>query len=282
MTTRPPSRASSPPDPTWSCSRTCDGRGCGSARSTWSPASPAPARPPAPGPGSSRSRSTTTSPPRRWPPRRSTASPGCGCASPASRSPTSRPPSTWASTRRRPPATAACSRELLTAAGRERADVLLYTPDGARHRARSCRRTGCSTTSWTTSRPSPRRPPGMVLRQRRALEEADVVFAGGRSLHRSVAPLRTGPCHMFASGVETGHYARSLELRRPREQRGRRVRRRHRRAARPRPARRAGRAAAGLDGPRRGAGGEDRRGPRSPRRRTSSTPGWSPTSGCPR
>jgi beta-glucosidase/6-phospho-beta-glucosidase/beta-galactosidase/glycosyltransferase involved in cell wall biosynthesis len=56
-------------------------------------------------------------------------------------------------------------------------------------------------------------PQGLVLRQRRALTEADVVFAGGRSLHRSVAQHRNGNVHLFPSGVETAHYAASRELR---------------------------------------------------------------------
>jgi glycosyltransferase involved in cell wall biosynthesis len=60
-------------------------------------------------------------------------------------------------------------------------------------------------------------PEGLVLRQRRALQEADVVFAGGRSLYRSVNQHRTGPCHLFPSGVETTHYARSRALRGPHE-----------------------------------------------------------------
>jgi glycosyltransferase involved in cell wall biosynthesis len=57
-------------------------------------------------------------------------------------------------------------------------------------------------------------PPEMRLRMRRALLIADVVFAGGRSLHRSAAAVRrTLPTHLFPSGVECGHYARSRELR---------------------------------------------------------------------
>jgi glycosyltransferase involved in cell wall biosynthesis len=56
-------------------------------------------------------------------------------------------------------------------------------------------------------------PEGLRLRQRRALAEADLVFAGGRSLHRSVAPHRRGAVYLFPSGVETAHYASSRKLR---------------------------------------------------------------------
>ncbi len=59
-------------------------------------------------------------------------------------------------------------------------------------------------------------PQGLVLRQRRALAEADVVFAGGRSLHRSVAQHRKSTLHLFPSGVETAHYASSRTLRQAR------------------------------------------------------------------
>jgi len=59
-------------------------------------------------------------------------------------------------------------------------------------------------------------PEGLVLRQRRALDLADVVFTGGRSLHRGAVALRGAPgTHLFPSGVETAHYRRSRELRRP-------------------------------------------------------------------
>jgi glycosyltransferase involved in cell wall biosynthesis len=60
-------------------------------------------------------------------------------------------------------------------------------------------------------------PDGLVLRQRRLLAEADVVFTGGPSLHRGVLRQRTDGVHLFRSGVETGHYARSRTLRTPRE-----------------------------------------------------------------
>ena len=58
-------------------------------------------------------------------------------------------------------------------------------------------------------------PRGLVLLQRRALEQADVVFTGGRSLHRSVRALRSRDVHLFPSGVELAHYAGSRMLRRP-------------------------------------------------------------------
>jgi glycosyltransferase involved in cell wall biosynthesis len=56
-------------------------------------------------------------------------------------------------------------------------------------------------------------PPGLRLLQRRALAEADVVFAGGRSLHAGVLRQRSAGVHLFPSGVETAHYERSRALR---------------------------------------------------------------------
>ena len=50
-------------------------------------------------------------------------------------------------------------------------------------------------------------PPALVLRQRQALREADVVFSGGRSLHRSVAERRASDAYCFPSGVDPEHYA---------------------------------------------------------------------------
>jgi hypothetical protein len=55
---------------------------------------------------------------------------------------------------------------------------------------------------------------GLVLRHRRALTEAALVFAGGRSLHRSVSQHRSTGTLLVPSGVETAHFARSLALRR--------------------------------------------------------------------
>jgi glycosyltransferase involved in cell wall biosynthesis len=58
-------------------------------------------------------------------------------------------------------------------------------------------------------------PPEMTLRMRRALTVADVAFAGGRSLHRSAEAVRgSHATHLFPSGVECEHYARSRRLRR--------------------------------------------------------------------
>jgi glycosyltransferase involved in cell wall biosynthesis len=56
-------------------------------------------------------------------------------------------------------------------------------------------------------------PQGLVLLQRQALREADVVFTGGRSLHRSVVERRSSDVHCFPSGVEPEHYATALDLR---------------------------------------------------------------------
>ena len=56
-------------------------------------------------------------------------------------------------------------------------------------------------------------PPGLVLAHRRALAEADVVFTGGRSLHRGVLAQRRRDVHLFPSGVDQAHYASSRELR---------------------------------------------------------------------
>jgi glycosyltransferase involved in cell wall biosynthesis len=57
----------------------------------------------------------------------------------------------------------------------------------------------------------------MGMLQRRALQRADLVFAGGRSLHRIAAEVRGADgVHLFPSGVETAHYAASRALRPPR------------------------------------------------------------------
>ena len=58
-------------------------------------------------------------------------------------------------------------------------------------------------------------PPELTLRQRRALKQADVVFTGGRSLHRSVVQRRPEGTHCFPSGVDPDHYAPAIGLRRP-------------------------------------------------------------------
>jgi glycosyltransferase involved in cell wall biosynthesis len=59
-------------------------------------------------------------------------------------------------------------------------------------------------------------PQGLRLRQRRLLSQADLVFTGGRSLHRAASAHRSAGCHLFPSGVETAHYASASRLRRPR------------------------------------------------------------------
>ena len=61
--------------------------------------------------------------------------------------------------------------------------------------------------------------PELVLRQRQALRRADVVFTGGRSLHRSVAARRPEGTHCFPSGVDPDHYAPAVEMRQPRARR---------------------------------------------------------------
>ena len=57
-------------------------------------------------------------------------------------------------------------------------------------------------------------PPELTLRQRRALKNADVVFTGGRSLHRSIVQRRPEETHCFPSGVDPDHYAPAITMRR--------------------------------------------------------------------
>jgi glycosyltransferase involved in cell wall biosynthesis len=57
-------------------------------------------------------------------------------------------------------------------------------------------------------------PAGLRLRQLRALQDADVVLTGGRSLHAGVVGRRPD-AHLFPSGVDTGHYAAARALREP-------------------------------------------------------------------
>jgi len=59
-------------------------------------------------------------------------------------------------------------------------------------------------------------PAGLRLRQRRALRLADVVLAGGRSLHAGLVGRRPD-AQLFPSGVDSAHYARSRGLREPHE-----------------------------------------------------------------
>lgn len=56
-------------------------------------------------------------------------------------------------------------------------------------------------------------PAALALRHRQALREADVVFAGGRSLHQGVLQHRGQGSHLFASGVEPEHFAPARRLR---------------------------------------------------------------------
>ncbi|MDN3296363.1 family 1 glycosylhydrolase [Streptomyces ficellus] len=57
--------------------------------------------------------------------------------------------------------------------------------------------------------------PALRRRQGELLRTADIVFTGGRSLHRSVADRRTHDIHCFPSGVDTAHFTRARTLRRP-------------------------------------------------------------------
>jgi glycosyltransferase involved in cell wall biosynthesis len=56
-------------------------------------------------------------------------------------------------------------------------------------------------------------PAELRLRHRQALRMADVVFTGGRSLHRGVVAHRPHGTHLFASGVEPEHFATAHALR---------------------------------------------------------------------
>jgi glycosyltransferase involved in cell wall biosynthesis len=57
-------------------------------------------------------------------------------------------------------------------------------------------------------------PAGLLERQQQLLAAADVVFTGGRTLHRSTLAQRRHAVHLFPSGVEQEHYAASRTLRR--------------------------------------------------------------------
>ena len=61
--------------------------------------------------------------------------------------------------------------------------------------------------------------PELLLRQRQTLKRADVVFTGGRSLHRSVASRRPEGTHCFPSGVDPTHYSPAVEMREPKSRR---------------------------------------------------------------
>ena len=61
-----------------------------------------------------------------------------------------------------------------------------------------------------------RAPEHLVTRHRQALARADVVFAGGRTLHQGVLQRRPD-AHLFPSGVEPEHYAVARRHRRRHE-----------------------------------------------------------------
>src|SRR3712207_2749851 len=55
--------------------------------------------------------------------------------------------------------------------------------------------------------------PELIVRQRQALRRADVVFAGGRSLHNSITRQGRTDAQLFPSGVAPEHYAPALRPR---------------------------------------------------------------------
>ena len=55
--------------------------------------------------------------------------------------------------------------------------------------------------------------PEQRLRRQQALHAADLVFAGGRSLHAAVADAAPGRAFLFASGVDPEHYRAARERR---------------------------------------------------------------------
>lgn len=56
-------------------------------------------------------------------------------------------------------------------------------------------------------------PVELSLRHRQALRQADIVFTGGRSLHRGVVAHRPQRTHLFPSGVEPEHFAPARAMR---------------------------------------------------------------------
>jgi glycosyltransferase involved in cell wall biosynthesis len=60
-------------------------------------------------------------------------------------------------------------------------------------------------------------PPALRQLQRQALQEADLVFTGGRSLYAGVRRFAPGRTFLLPSGVEPEHYARARRLRRSRK-----------------------------------------------------------------
>jgi glycosyltransferase involved in cell wall biosynthesis len=59
--------------------------------------------------------------------------------------------------------------------------------------------------------------PALKTMQLRALQEADVIFTGGRSIDAGVRARCDRETHLFPSGVEPEHYAGARSLREPRE-----------------------------------------------------------------
>ena len=59
-------------------------------------------------------------------------------------------------------------------------------------------------------------PQELLLRQRQVLRSADIVFTGGRSIHRGILRHRRDGTHLFPSGVEPEHFQAATKLRRPR------------------------------------------------------------------
>jgi glycosyltransferase involved in cell wall biosynthesis/beta-glucosidase/6-phospho-beta-glucosidase/beta-galactosidase len=94
-------------------------------------------------------------------------------------------------------------------------DVLLYTPM-AFHFAEAMKPARLAYDVMDDLSSFKNAPQGLRLRQRRLLADADVVFTGGRSLHRSTLTHRSADCHLFPSGVETAHYAVAKNLRKSR------------------------------------------------------------------
>lgn len=100
--------------------------------------------------------------------------------------------------------------------------VLLYTPMAydlavALHPGRLCYDVMDDLASFRAA------PHNLRLRQRELLRNADVVFAGGRTLHRSISQQRESRSYLFPSGVDSDHYATSRELRPERESGRRKV-----------------------------------------------------------
>jgi glycosyltransferase involved in cell wall biosynthesis/beta-glucosidase/6-phospho-beta-glucosidase/beta-galactosidase len=101
--------------------------------------------------------------------------------------------------------------ELLAEHGAPHPDVLIYTPI-ALDIARSLDPHRVAYDVMDDLASFAQAPPRMRERQAELLEEAHVVYAGGRSLHRGVVARRPD-CHLFPSGVDVEHYAAARMLR---------------------------------------------------------------------